>query len=119
MPDTLLGMGSATVATCLAYLVHIVQWCACAFLNFLSTCENGLKTSSIRKGLRQLVAFGFSQQFTLECLCVCVCSCACACVCVCVCARARVRACAGLCVCVRVCVCAFMLYALNFDNMYL
>ena len=32
-------------------------------------------------------------------------------VCVCVCARARV--------CVRVCVCAFMLYALNFDNMYL
>ena len=119
MPDTLLGMGSATVATCLAYLVHIVQWCACAFLNFLSTCENGLKTSSIRKGLRQLVAFGFSQQFTLECLCVCVCVRVRVRVCVCVCARARVRACAGLCVCVRVCVCAFMLYALNFDNMYL
>ena len=30
----------------------------------------------------------------------------------CVCVRVRVR------VCVCVCVCAFMLYALNFDNMY-
>ena len=34
-----------------------------------------------------------------------------------VCACARVRACASLCVWVSVC--AFMLYALNFDNMYL
>ena len=37
--------------------------------------------------------------------------------------RARVRACVceSACVraCVRVCVCAFMLYTLNFDNMYL
>ena len=41
--------------------------------------------------------------------------CVCVCVYVCVCARARVRACASVCVCV----CAFMLYALNFDNMYL
>ena len=61
------GMGSATVATCLAYLVHIVHWCACAFLNFLSTCENGFKTSPLCKCVCQLVAFGFSQQFTLEC----------------------------------------------------
>ena len=30
-----------------------------------------------------------------------------------------VRACVCESVCVRACVCAFMLYALNFDNMYL
>ena len=41
----------------------------------------------------------------------------CVCVCVCVCACARLHVCASLCVCVRVC--AFMLYALNVDNMYL
>ena len=45
------------------------------------------------------------------------------CVCVCVFVRACVRACVcvceSLCVCACVCVCAFMLYALNFDNMYL
>ena len=35
--------------------------------------------------------------------------------CVCVCARA----CVCESVCVRACACAFMLYALNFDNMYL
>ena len=28
----------------------------------------------------------------------------------------KLNACASLCVCVRVSVCAFMLYALNFDN---
>ena len=37
--------------------------------------------------------------------------------------RARARACVRACVCagmcVRACVCAFMLYALNFDIMYL
>ena len=53
----------------------------------------------------------------------CVCVSVCVCVCVCVCARvcAHMHACVGLCVCgsVCVCVCAFMLYALNFDNMYL
>ena len=53
------GMGSATVPTYLAYLVHVVQWCACAFLNFLSTCENGFKTSPHCKCVCQLVAFGF------------------------------------------------------------
>ena len=68
------GMGSATVATCLAYLVHIVQRCACAFLNFLSTCENGFKTSPLRKCVYQLVAFGFSQQLTLECFYWCGCN---------------------------------------------
>ena len=68
------GMGSATVATCLAYLVHIVQWCACAFLNFLSTCENGFKTSPLCKCVCQLVAFGFSQQLTLECFDWCGCN---------------------------------------------
>ena len=36
------------------------------------------------------------------------------CVCVCVCARAYV--CESLCVRACVCVCAFMLYALNFEN---
>ena len=41
----------------------------------------------------------------------------CVCVCVCACACARARVCESL--CVRACVCAFMLYALNFDNMYL
>ena len=40
-----------------------------------------------------------------------------ACVRACVRARARARACASLCVCVHVC--AFMLHALNFDNIYL
>ena len=39
--------------------------------------------------------------------------------CVGVCVRARARACVCESVCVRACVCAFMLYALNFDNMYL
>ena len=68
------GMGSATVATCLAYLVHIVHWCACAFLNFLSTCENDFKTSPLCKCVCQLVAFGFSQQFTLECFYLCGCN---------------------------------------------
>ena len=50
------------------------------------------------------------------CVRACVCACACVCVCVCVCACARVRACVCESVCVRACVCAFMLYALNFDN---
>ena len=68
------GMGSATVTTCLGYLVHIVQWCACAFLNFMSTCENGFKTSPLCKCVCQLVAFGFSQQFTLECFDWCGCN---------------------------------------------
>ena len=35
------------------------------------------------------------------------------------CACVRVRAYASLCVCACVSLCAFMLYALNFDNMYL
>ena len=48
-------------------------------------------------------------------VCVFVCVCVCVRVCVCVCARA----CVCESVCVRACVCAFMLYALNFDNMYL
>ena len=38
---------------------------------------------------------------------------------VCVCARARVRACVCESLCVRASVCAVMLYALNFNNMYL
>ena len=68
------GMGSATVATCLAYLVHIVQWCACTFLNFLSTCDYGFKTSPLCKYVCQLVAFDFPQQFTLECFYWCGCN---------------------------------------------
>ena len=44
---------------------------------------------------------------------VCVCVCVCLCVCVCVCTHAHVR------VCACACACMFMLYALNFDNMYL
>ena len=52
------------------------------------------------------------------CVCVCVCVCVRVCVCVCVCMCVCARAYASLCVCVRVCV-AFMLYALNFDNMFL
>ena len=35
------------------------------------------------------------------------------------CACVLARACVCESVCVRACVCAFMLYALNFDNMYL
>ena len=35
----------------------------------------------------------------------------------CLCVYVCERACASL--CARACVCAFMLYALNFDNMYL
>ena len=38
-----------------------------AFLNFLSTCENGFKTSPLCKCVCQLVAFGFCQQFTPKC----------------------------------------------------
>ena len=60
------------------------------------------------------------------CVCVCVCVCesvkvcvrACVRACVCVCVRACVRACVCESVCVRACVLC-MLYALNFDNMYL
>ena len=57
----------------------------------------------------------------MACVCVCVCVCVRACVraCVSVCACARVRACACESLCVLACVCAFMLYTLNFDNMYL
>ena len=50
------------------------------------------------------------------CVCGCVCVCVCVSVCVCVCVRAR--ACVRVQVCVCACVCAFMLYALNFDNIY-
>ena len=39
--------------------------------------------------------------------------------CVCLCMFVYVCVCVSLCVCVCVCVCAFMLYVLNFDNMYL
>ena len=48
------------------FLLDAVQWCACAFPNSLSTYENGLNTSPLREAVRQLVAFGFSQQFALE-----------------------------------------------------
>ena len=55
---------------------------------------------------------------TLRCVCVCVCVVCVCCVCVCVCV---VCVCARVCesVCVRACVCVFMVYALNFDNVYL
>ena len=43
---------------------------------------------------------------------------ACVCVCVCVCVNVHAFVCGSGCVCVCVCVCVFMLYALNFDNMY-
>ena len=46
----------------------------------------------------------------------------CVCVCVggvCVCVHVRAHASLRVCMRVRVRVCAFMLYALNFDNMYL
>ena len=52
-------------------------------------------------------------------MCVCVCARVRARVCVHVCVRACVSVCANLCVCVYVYVCAFMLYALNFDSVYL
>ena len=51
------------------------------------------------------------------CVCVCVCVCLSVCLCVCVFARACVCVFARACVCESLC--AFMLYALNFDNMYL
>ena len=38
------------------------------------------------------------------------------CVCVCVCVNVHAFVCGSGCVCA--CVCVFMLYALNFDNMY-
>ena len=52
-------------------------------------------------------------------MCVCVCVYVCVCMCVCVCVCVSVCVCVRACVRVCVCVCALMLYALNFENMYL
>ena len=64
-------------------------------------------------------SFALLRAYVRACVCVWVC----ASVCVWVCGGGGAGVCARVCVCeslcVRACVCAFMLYALNVNNMYL